>query len=262
MPAVGQGCVAVECRRDDAATVELLGAVDDAATRHAVEVERSFLAELGSGCSLPVGGHVADGVLHVFLASDGAAPGGRAATCVALRARRRRPRAGATGGAPRCAARRRRMIAVSTASASRVTRPDAGELGERLAELGATVVHVPLIEIGDAADGGRRAARRAGPARPRSTGSSSRRPTGLAASASRPRTTRRCGWPRSGPASAADARRRRRTAGRPRAHRRPGRGPARRVPAGARRRPARPGRPGPARCSPTGWPRSATASSR
>ena len=75
VPAVGQGCVAVECRRDDASTVELLGAVDDATTRHAVEVERSFLAELGSGCSLPVGGHVVDGVLRVFLASAGAAPG-------------------------------------------------------------------------------------------------------------------------------------------------------------------------------------------
>ena len=30
-------------------------------TRHAVEVERSFLAELGSGCSLPVGAHVDGG---------------------------------------------------------------------------------------------------------------------------------------------------------------------------------------------------------
>ena len=35
-----------------------------------------------------------------------------------------------------------------------LTRPDAGELGERLAELGATVVHVPLIEITDPPDGG------------------------------------------------------------------------------------------------------------
>jgi hydroxymethylbilane synthase len=74
VPAVGQGCVAVEARREDGATAELLAAVDDAATRHAVEVERSFLAELGSGCSLPVGGHVADGVLHVFLASEGPSP--------------------------------------------------------------------------------------------------------------------------------------------------------------------------------------------
>ena len=37
-------------------------------TRHDVEVERAFLAELGSGCSLPVGGHVHDGQLLVFLA--------------------------------------------------------------------------------------------------------------------------------------------------------------------------------------------------
>jgi len=35
-----------------------------------------------------------------------------------------------------------------------VTRPDAGELGRTLTELGADVVHVPLIEIADPADGG------------------------------------------------------------------------------------------------------------
>ncbi len=68
VPAVGQGCVAVECRVDDAATRATLTAVDHAPTRHAVEVERSFLAELGSGCSLPVGGHVSGDRLTVFLA--------------------------------------------------------------------------------------------------------------------------------------------------------------------------------------------------
>jgi hydroxymethylbilane synthase len=68
VPAVGQGCVAVEIRADDSATAELLTAVDDATTRHEVEVERSFLAELGSGCSLPVGAHVSGHELHVFLA--------------------------------------------------------------------------------------------------------------------------------------------------------------------------------------------------
>jgi uroporphyrinogen-III synthase len=36
-----------------------------------------------------------------------------------------------------------------------LTRPDAGALGERLLELGAHVVHVPLIEIVDPPDGGR-----------------------------------------------------------------------------------------------------------
>jgi len=79
VPAPGQGCVAVECRADDAATRAAVAAVDNAATGAAVTVERAYLAELGSGCSLPVAAHVADGVLHVFLAAsdvvaEGAAP--------------------------------------------------------------------------------------------------------------------------------------------------------------------------------------------
>jgi hydroxymethylbilane synthase len=68
VPAVGQGCVAVECRADDRSTRETLAVIDHAVTRHCVEVERAFLAELGSGCSLPVGAHVADGRLWTFLA--------------------------------------------------------------------------------------------------------------------------------------------------------------------------------------------------
>ena len=55
LPSPGQGAIAVQCRVDDAATVERLLAVDDAGTRAAVEAERGFLAELGAGCSLPVG---------------------------------------------------------------------------------------------------------------------------------------------------------------------------------------------------------------
>lgn len=68
VPAVGQGCVAVECRVDDHDTLASVAAVDHAATRRRVEIERAFLGELGSGCSLPVGGHVIGHDLHVFLA--------------------------------------------------------------------------------------------------------------------------------------------------------------------------------------------------
>lgn len=68
VPAVGQGSVAVECRADDVWTIAALADVDHPATRRAVEVERAFLAELGSGCSLPVGAHVADARLWCFLA--------------------------------------------------------------------------------------------------------------------------------------------------------------------------------------------------
>jgi hydroxymethylbilane synthase len=57
VPAVGQGCVAVEHRSTDAETAGMLASIDHPATRRAVVAERAFLAELGSGCSLPIGAH-------------------------------------------------------------------------------------------------------------------------------------------------------------------------------------------------------------
>ena len=68
VPAPGQGCVAAECRTDDAENAALLAAIDHGATRAAVEAERAFLAELGSGCSLPVGAFADDGRITGFLA--------------------------------------------------------------------------------------------------------------------------------------------------------------------------------------------------
>jgi hydroxymethylbilane synthase len=55
LPQVGQGALAVECRVDDAVAVEALAAVDDGTVRPPVVAERAFLAELGGGCTLPVG---------------------------------------------------------------------------------------------------------------------------------------------------------------------------------------------------------------
>jgi len=57
LPQVGQGALAVECRADDDRARAALGAIDDPAVRRAVEAERAFLAELGGGCTLPVGAH-------------------------------------------------------------------------------------------------------------------------------------------------------------------------------------------------------------
>ncbi|MDQ3737946.1 MAG: hydroxymethylbilane synthase [Actinomycetota bacterium] len=67
IPAVGQGAVAVEHRADDADVAEMVALVDHDSTRHAVEVERAFLAELGSGCSLPLGAFVDGALFHTFL---------------------------------------------------------------------------------------------------------------------------------------------------------------------------------------------------
>lgn len=57
LPQVGQGALAVECRADDDATRARLSEIDDGDVRDAIEAERAFLRELGSGCSLPVGAH-------------------------------------------------------------------------------------------------------------------------------------------------------------------------------------------------------------
>jgi hydroxymethylbilane synthase len=57
LPQVGQGALAIECRTDDVPTRRALSAIDDTAVRVVVEAERAFLAELGGGCTLPVGAH-------------------------------------------------------------------------------------------------------------------------------------------------------------------------------------------------------------
>lgn len=73
VPMVGQGSVAVEARVDDDATLHVLSLIDHAPSRRAIEAERAFLAELGAGCSLPVGAHLStDGVFHAFMANDDA----------------------------------------------------------------------------------------------------------------------------------------------------------------------------------------------
>lgn len=54
LPAVGQGALGVECRRDDARTLERLAALDDPAAHRAVVAERRTLAELEGGCMIPL----------------------------------------------------------------------------------------------------------------------------------------------------------------------------------------------------------------
>jgi hydroxymethylbilane synthase len=55
LPAPAQGALAVECRADDAATRQLLAALDDPDARAAVTAERAVLRALEAGCSAPIG---------------------------------------------------------------------------------------------------------------------------------------------------------------------------------------------------------------
>ena len=55
LPAPGQGALAIQYRTNDPNCHTLLKVIDHHPTHLAVTAERSFLAALGSGCSLPVG---------------------------------------------------------------------------------------------------------------------------------------------------------------------------------------------------------------
>ena len=55
LPQVAQGALAIECRDGDDEVRALLATIEDRPSRVAVNAERSFLAQLGGGCDLPVG---------------------------------------------------------------------------------------------------------------------------------------------------------------------------------------------------------------
>jgi len=54
LPAPGQGALAVQCRADDAAVLELLRGLDERNVRAATDAERGFLEGLGGGCAAPI----------------------------------------------------------------------------------------------------------------------------------------------------------------------------------------------------------------
>jgi len=57
IPAVGQGALAIEARRDDGAVLDLLRPLEDAPARLCVDAERRFLRGLGGSCTTPLGIH-------------------------------------------------------------------------------------------------------------------------------------------------------------------------------------------------------------
>jgi hydroxymethylbilane synthase len=54
LPAVTQGVIGIECRQSDAATVKILQALEDPATRLVMDAERAFAARLGGSCQSPI----------------------------------------------------------------------------------------------------------------------------------------------------------------------------------------------------------------
>ncbi len=172
VPQVGQGALGLRCREDDAGTIELLAAIDDAAVARATAAERAFLGRLGGGCDVPVGAHAscdsATGPLRIdgFIASEdghrlvrGEMRGDDPALLGTALAERL---LGAEGGQSLLGA----LVGTSASrGASRrplagwrivVTRPaaQAAPLVAALVDQGAEVVELATISIADPADGG------------------------------------------------------------------------------------------------------------
>ncbi|MBG9979509.1 glutamyl-tRNA reductase [Facklamia sp. DSM 111018] len=54
IPAVGQGSLAIQCRSNETALIQLLRAINHESTETCIQLERQFLACLGLGCNFPI----------------------------------------------------------------------------------------------------------------------------------------------------------------------------------------------------------------
>ena len=156
--APGQGSLALQVRVEDAEAVAAVGLLDDADTRAAVEVERALLAGTGGGCRSPIGavGTVRDGRLEVVAGAERSwTPGEGAAIGVSPVVWIRGDAAPADHDhlAVRLA---RRIVALRARPRALVARPvgQAEAMIEALEAAGVESVHVPAIEIHQAAPGG------------------------------------------------------------------------------------------------------------
>ncbi len=57
LPAIGQGAIGIECRRDDARTGALIAVLDDPDTHLRLRAERALNTRLKGGCQVPIAGH-------------------------------------------------------------------------------------------------------------------------------------------------------------------------------------------------------------
>jgi hydroxymethylbilane synthase len=57
LPAIGQGALGIEARRDDPFVASILAKLEDSAARAAVTAERALLHRLEGGCQVPIAGH-------------------------------------------------------------------------------------------------------------------------------------------------------------------------------------------------------------
>jgi hydroxymethylbilane synthase len=57
LPAIGQGAIGIECRRDDSVTHEIIAPLNDLPTQQRVTAERALNQCLNGGCQVPIAGY-------------------------------------------------------------------------------------------------------------------------------------------------------------------------------------------------------------
>jgi hydroxymethylbilane synthase len=150
-PAPGQGALAVQVRAADEGTRALVGRLDDAGTRRAVEAERALLTAAGGGCRAPIGAIGTVGDDRLVLRAGFATPDGRVAVAAAQEGPRGRDRAVIASVLGSLTERAIEAAARSGCPSVVLTRPAHGAIPTLLAMVGRglTPVHVPTISMED-----------------------------------------------------------------------------------------------------------------
>lgn len=76
LPAIGQGAIGIECRRDDAEINALFGVLHDSDTAVCVRAERAMNARLQGGCQVPIAGFAEKHGERLFMRGLVGAPDG------------------------------------------------------------------------------------------------------------------------------------------------------------------------------------------
>jgi len=70
LPAIGQGAIALQCKKDDKKTLNILNKINDKETYYCIEAERALLEAIGGDCNTAIGGLAKFSNEKIFLKSE------------------------------------------------------------------------------------------------------------------------------------------------------------------------------------------------
>jgi len=70
LPAIGQGAIALQCKKDDQKTLNILKAINDKETYYCIQAERALLEAIGGDCDTAIGGLAKLSNNKIFLKSE------------------------------------------------------------------------------------------------------------------------------------------------------------------------------------------------